>query len=105
MSLVERGPADTVMALALLHHLAIGNNLPLEQIVRFLHTIGRTLIIEFIPKEDPRVQRMLSVREDIFTDYSQDNFEKIFNRYFIMQAQDKIIDSERTLYLMQSRQV
>ncbi len=105
MSLVERGPVDTVMALALLHHLAIGNNLPLEKIAGFLHSVGRTLIIEFIPKQDPRIQRMLSVREDIFTDYSKDSFEKVFSKYFTMQAQDKITDSERILYLMNSKQV
>ena len=37
LSLVDRGPADVVLALALVHHLAIANNLPLSRIVEFLH--------------------------------------------------------------------
>jgi len=34
-SLAERGPADTILALALIHHLAISNNLPLGKIASF----------------------------------------------------------------------
>ena len=52
MSLIDRGPADTVMVLAMLHHLAIGNNVPFEKIAEFLSSVAKSLIIEFIPKED-----------------------------------------------------
>ena len=59
-------PRRSLLALALIHHLAIGNNLPLDEIAQFLRSISRMLILEFVPKEDSQVQRMLSVREDIF---------------------------------------
>jgi hypothetical protein len=103
MSLLERGPVDLVMALALIHHLAISNNVPLIKIAEFLAKICRFLIIEFVPKDDSQVQRLLSTREDIFVDYSQDNFEKIFQYYFKLLESDRIGDSERTLYLMEIR--
>jgi len=103
MSLLERGPADTVLALALIHHLAISNNLPLERIASFLGRICRSLIIEFVPKSDLQVQRLLSTREDIFPDYTQEAFETEFQRYFTIQSSTRIEDSERTLYLMQRR--
>jgi hypothetical protein len=100
LSLAERGPADTVLALALVHHLAISNNVPLKRIAAFFSSIGNSLVIEFVPKTDPQVQRLLATREDVFTDYSQPAFENEFSRFFNIQNSVKIKDSERTLYLM-----
>jgi len=105
MSLEERGPADTVLALALIHHLAIVNNLPLAKIAEFLSDICTSLIIEFVPKNDTQVQRLLSTREDIFSEYTQAAFELELERYFTIESCVKIEDSERTLYLMRKRQV
>ncbi|NQS89709.1 hypothetical protein HQ584_07980 [Patescibacteria group bacterium] len=100
MSLLERGPADTVLALALIHHLAISNNLPLNKIADFFNKICRSLIVEFIPKNDSQVQRLLSTREDIFPDYTRQALETEFKKYFTMQDPVRIKDSERSLYLM-----
>lgn len=104
MSILERGPADTVFALALIHHLAISNNLPFNNIAEFFSQICHSLIIEFVPKKDSQLQRLLSVREDIFSDYTQPNFESEFSRYFSIQDSTKIRDTKRTLYLMEKRQ-
>lgn len=103
MSLLERGPADTVMALALVHHLAIGNNVPLEQLAAFLSQLGRWLIIEFVPKSDSQVQRLLATRDDIFPDYTPAGFERACAEYFDICATERIQDSERCLYLMKRR--
>lgn len=103
MSLLQRGPADTVLCLALIHHLAISNNLPFGMIAEFLNTICDSLIIEFVPKGDPQVQRLLATREDIFTEYTQHSFEDAFEQYFTMRTSSAICDTERTLYLMSKR--
>lgn len=103
MSLAERGPADLALALALVHHLAIGNNLPLGHIAAFLARIARWLIVEFVPKSDSQVQRLLASREDIFVDYTQKAFEAEFGRHFLVERSAGIQDSERTLYLMRRR--
>ena len=100
LSLLERSSADTVMALALVHHLAIGNNLPLVMIAHFFQRICKTLIIEFIPKDDVQVKRMLSTREDIFNDYNQEEFERVFSEKFTIDRRIQIADSTRILYLM-----
>jgi 2-polyprenyl-3-methyl-5-hydroxy-6-metoxy-1,4-benzoquinol methylase len=99
-SFINRGPVDTVLALALIHHLAISNNLPLQKIACFLYEICNSLIIEFIPKSDSQIQRLLINREDIFNNYTQENFEEEFSRYFKILEFKKIINSDRTLYLM-----
>ena len=100
MSLMERGPAGTVMALALIHHLAISNNLPLKNIANFFNKVCKTLIIEFIPKTDSNVQKLLATRDDIFPNYTQQAFENEFTKYFNIQNSVKIKGSDRTLYLM-----
>jgi ribosomal protein L11 methylase PrmA len=100
MTLSERGPADMLLALALIHHLAITNNLPFEVIARFFHDLSKILVIEFVPKHDSQVQRLLSMRKDIFEKYTQAEFERTFAKYFVLKQQIPINDSVRTLYLM-----
>jgi len=104
MSFLERGPADMVFALALIHHLAISNNLPLNKIANFLNKICNSLIIEFVPKNDSQVQRLLLTREDIFPDYTQHGFESQFRKFFQIRLSRKLRESERILYLMERKQ-
>lgn len=103
MSFIERGPADLVMGLALIHHLAISNNLPFNKISDFFKSICNTLIIEFVPKDDKMVQRLLNRRVDIFKNYSQEYFEKEFVKDFTINEAIKINGSQRTLYLMRRK--
>ena len=100
LSLAERGPADAVLALALIHHLAIGHNLPLERVASYLRRLGRVLVIEFVPKTDGQVRRLLLSRPDIFPSYTKEGFERAFARYFSIDAIDPVVDSERWLYRM-----
>lgn len=102
-SLQARGPVDVALALALIHHLAIGNNLPLPAIAAGLRELAQALIIEFVPKTDSQVQRLLVVRDDIFTDYTQDAFERAFTTCFDIRKQTPIADSQRTLYLLTAK--
>ena len=99
--LVERGPADMILPLALIHHLAISNNLPLEMIAKFFKKICRFMIIEFVPKEDSQVQKLLATRKDIFPNYNQESFEKEFKKEFKIIEKEDIKGSKRTLYLME----
>jgi ribosomal protein L11 methylase PrmA len=99
----QRGPADVVMALALVHHLAIGCNLPLEKIAHQFADLGQWLIIEFVPKADEQVQKLLYAREDIFTAYDETGFEAAFDAYFQTVEKTVIADSCRTLYVMKRR--
>jgi ribosomal protein L11 methylase PrmA len=119
-SLMQRGPVDTVLALALIHHLAIGNNVPLPKLANFFHRICKCLIIEFVPKSDPQVARLLHVRRDIFSEYNQDHFVNElrrdifseynqdhfvneFGKYFEIISQGEISDSQRVIFLMRNR--
>ncbi len=101
-SLTERGPAGLVMALALIHHLAISNNTRFERLAQFFASLGRNLLIEFVPPEDPMVVRLLAMRNHTFPWYRQGEFEAAFSRRFRIERSDGIADSKRRLYLMRS---
>jgi hypothetical protein len=102
-SLAERSQADCVFALALIHHLAIRNNVPLLNLANYFASLSEWLIIEFVPKSDEKVKTLLETREDIFPNYTQEGFEKIFSQvYDIIKAQP-IKQSDRVLYLLQRK--
>jgi len=100
-SFMERAPAEMIFALALIHHLTISNNVPFSQLVNFFSATGKWLIIEFIPKSDSQVQKLLHSRLDIFDEYNREDFESTFETQFAIRKSEKIKDSERYLYLME----
>jgi len=102
-SLLQRAPADVLMALAFIHHLAISNNVPLPLLANYFHDLGRWLIIEWVPKEDSQVQKLLASRQDIFSGYHQDGFEAAFRGYFNLREKVPLQDSPRVLYLMERK--
>ena len=102
-SLERRGPADTLLALALLHHLAITNNLPFEDIAGYLARLCRSLVIEFVPKEDSQVERLLVTRKDIFDRYTKEHFERAFKGSFTIEREEPVTGTGRVLYLMRRR--
>jgi hypothetical protein len=102
-SMEQRGPTDMVFALALIHHLAISNNLPLESVAVYFAKLSRYLVIEFVPKGDSQVDKLLATREDIFPDYTETGFEKAFEKSYKILEKAKVGDSKRTLYLMKKK--
>lgn len=100
LSFIERTHVETCQALALIHHLAIGNNTPLPLIADFFAKICDFLLLEFVPKEDSQVIRMMSAREDIFPNYHLTGCLDAFNQHFNCLEQIKITNSERTLLVM-----
>jgi hypothetical protein len=100
-SFEARGPADMALALALIHHLAISNNVPLLQVADFFAKLGKWLVIEFVPKADSQVQKLLVSREDIFPDYTREGFENAFRQRFRIAGAVNVRESERVLYLME----
>ncbi|MAG34781.1 MAG: SAM-dependent methyltransferase [Dehalococcoidia bacterium] len=103
MAWLERGCPDAVLALALIHHLAIGHNLPIPKIADLLHKLGGDLVIEFVPKQDSQVQRLLANRDDVFPEYTQQHFEAAFSTCYAISERIEIADTERTLYLMRHK--
>lgn len=102
-ALAERCEADCLLALALIHHIAISNNVPLELTARFFASLAEWLIIEFVPKSDKKARQLLSAREDIFEEYTRERFEEIYSGHYEIIRSRGIRDSDRVLYLMRRR--
>jgi hypothetical protein len=99
-SALERLPADMLLALALVHHLAIGSYLSFEQQARVFASLGRELIIEFVPKSDQKVQQLLLHRKDIFTHYHEQAFEQAFSDCYQIEKKITLSANQRILYYM-----
>jgi hypothetical protein len=100
-SFLERGEPDIMLALALVHHLAIGNNVPFDRVAGLFARMAPRAIVEFVPKEDPMTRRLLAARPDIFPDYSIDGFRDAFGGPFRITREARIADSPRTLFLLE----
>jgi ribosomal protein L11 methylase PrmA len=87
--LAGRMPVDAVIALAFEHHLAIARNVPLPEVVDWIVAMAPTGVIEFVPKSDETVQRMLALREDVFSDYTEDAFvSALLSRARIVESRE-----------------
>jgi ribosomal protein L11 methylase PrmA len=96
--LKERNEADAVLGLALIHHLAIGKNIPLYDAVTWLTGLAPNGVIEFVQKSDPMVRQLLRLRHDIFDDYNQQAFETYLAESARIVKSEVISTEGRTLY-------
>ncbi len=94
----QRASFDGLMALAFEHHLAIGRNIPLDQLIAWLTGLAPCGVIEFVEKDDPTIQRMLALRDDIFDGYSRESFTSLLSRHARIVRQETISSSGRVLF-------
>jgi hypothetical protein len=102
-SFTARAKTGLVLALALVHHLAISNNVPLPLIAGWLQPMGAYLIIEFVPKSDEKVKLLLQHRTDIFDEYTLENFRAVFGDRFQILKEEKVAGTGRVLFLMKPK--
>ena len=98
LSLSERGPADLILALALIHHLVFSSCVPLGLTAQWLSNLGKNLLVEFVPPRDPMVIKLLQNRGEEHLAYNLNVFEMSFGKYF--DFEDKIeLQNGRILFL------
>ncbi|MBO9684800.1 MAG: class I SAM-dependent methyltransferase, partial [Flavisolibacter sp.] len=100
-SFLERIKVDLTLALALIHHLALGRNIPFEKIAEMFSCAGKYLVIEFVPGEDEMVRLMTSHKKELLPAYTEENFLTAFQKFFFIHHKQEVSASGRTLYLMQ----
>jgi hypothetical protein len=102
-SLEERADADMILALALVHHLAISGNVPLGAIAGYFARLAPSAVVEFVPASDPMAQRLLANRGRVFEDYSIAAFRSALGLMFEIEAETTLTASDRTLFLLRRR--
>jgi SAM-dependent methyltransferase len=95
---VDRGRPDVVLCLALVHHLAITANIPVDDLMRWLHGLGGDLVIEFPLPEDPMVQQLLAARDQAYEDYCLEYFESSLARHFEVRERVALPSGTRVIY-------
>jgi SAM-dependent methyltransferase len=105
-SLPERGRPDLVLALALVHHMAIGSNVPVREVVDWLASLGAALVVEFPTREDPMVRKLLArKREGLHLDYERGLFERYLNDAFDVRRTEQLAGGTRILYFAAPRRL
>jgi SAM-dependent methyltransferase len=98
-ALPDRGKPDLVLALALVHHMAIAANVPVREFIDWLASLGSALVIEFPTREDPMVKKLLAPkREGLHPDYELGFFEPCLNDAFEVERSERLESGTRVLY-------
>ena len=98
--LEDRGRPDLVLCLALVHHLAIGRNVPFAELVGWLRGLGARLVIEFADRQDAMVKRLLAAkRAETHEVYGRDAFEAALGERFAVERHEQLASGTRTLYV------
>jgi len=102
-SIFERGSPEIVLALALIHHLAITGNQPMENLAEFFRRLSPWLVLEFVPETDPQVRSLSARRFGAHHAYNRELFEKCFSKHFLIILAEPVTEAGRTLYLLRRR--
>ena len=102
-ALWSRGQPDLILCLALVHHLVIGRGVPLAELLDWFASLRTSLVIEFVSKSDPQVERLLRGRRDIYSDYEPDNFERLLSERFDVIRTETLESGTRKLYFAEAR--
>ncbi len=95
---LERINFSGMLSLAFEHHLAIAKNIPLDQTVKWLINTAPQGLIEYVPKNDETIKKMLTLKGDIFKDYNEENFKSLILRNANIVSEKVISDSGRKIF-------
>lgn len=103
-SFADRAGADVVLALAVVHHLAIGRNVPLSEVIDWLigfaSRSGARVVVEFVHPEDPMARRLLANKPaGLFADYQRAEFERLLGQRCVVTDRVELPGGTRTLYV------
>jgi hypothetical protein len=98
-SMPERGKPDLVLALAVIHHVAMSANVPVKEFVDWLASLGCSLVIEFPTREDPMVKKLMAPKRDgLHPDYELGFFERCLGEAFEIERSERLQSGTRVLY-------
>lgn len=98
-TLAARGTPDLTLCLALIHHLVITANIPLVEFLDWVRTLGTTLVVEFVTKDDPMVRTLLRNKRDDYHEYESGYFETEMARRFHVARCLVLPGGTRSLYV------
>jgi hypothetical protein len=102
-SLTERGPADLVIALALVHHLCLTGQVPVERVSRWFRSLGRWAVVEVPDRNDPMVADLFRRAPEQGARYGRAEFRAALTADFEIVSELSLVELPRTLFLLRAR--
>jgi hypothetical protein len=100
----DRLPPDYVLALAVVHHICIGRNVPVAEFVDWLHSLACPVVVEFPDRDDSMAQRLLSAKDEgAAPDYTTENFDSLLRSRFEIVSEERLPSGTRVLYEVRPR--
>ncbi|MCB0344978.1 MAG: hypothetical protein KDD66_07665 [Bdellovibrionales bacterium] len=96
--LEDRGKPSLVLGLALMHHLVLSANVPLDQLMGWLASLQADLVLEFVTRHDPMVKKLLLNKTDNYSDYTIENFEELIQQHHQIKSRVELNNRQRVLY-------
>jgi SAM-dependent methyltransferase len=98
-----RGECDAVLMLAVLHHLLVSEQIPLQAVLELAAELtSDLLIIEFISPGDPMFRHIARGRDELFEGLTQNVFEEAAIKWFELVRAERL-NQTRWLYVMRKR--
>ena len=98
-TLEARGRPELTLCLAVLHHIAIGGNVPVPEFLSWLAELRTALVIEFPTRDDPRVASLLQRKKTgAHPDYDREPFERALAERFEIERTEELAGGTRILY-------
>ena len=94
----DRGSPELILCLALIHHVVIGRNIPIAELIDWLAGFGADLVIEFVNHGDPMVDKLLRNRTGQDVEYSAEALEAAPARSFGTVTHEELASGTRALY-------
>jgi len=101
--LADRAAPDLLLCLALAHHVVIGRNVPLADFIAWLAGFGADVVLEFVDRGDPMVERLLRNRREQAIDYSREAAEASLQNHFEIAGRETLASGTRTVYYCRPR--
>ena len=94
------GHFDTVMMLAVIHHLLLRSQIPLARIAALANGLTtRHLIIEWVPPTDEKFRELLRGRDSIYAHITENAFREAFAEYFVTVNELRLLNGRLMVHL------
>jgi hypothetical protein len=97
-ALEARSKPDAIMALAVIHHLSLTNNIPFDQTALYFSERSPELMIEWVGRADSQVKRLLAQKNVPYDWYDEDAFRDSYTKYFALVSRTPVSGTDRTIY-------
>ena len=103
--LEQRGRPDLVLCLAVIHHLVIGRSIPVARFVDWLAGLGAAVVLEFVDRDDPMVQRLTLNRleHELHRGYDGAGIRATLQHRFRIEQQVQLPSGHRTMFLLKPK--